>query len=77
MMVDRDERFTKLISELGMDQECDSTILKMRVAFLAGSGQSVDASTFKRALDLAAKANASSQTERKPCKCSQGAEAKY
>lgn len=37
-----DERFTSMVTDLGLDNECDATILKMRIAFMVGTGQSID-----------------------------------
>ena len=69
--MDIDSKFSELVADLGLTDECDTTILKMRIAFMVGTGQSVDVAGFKRALEFARVAtDAKTQVEHRPCKCS-------
>lgn len=65
----QDQRFSALLTELGLDNECDTVILKMRIAFLLGTGQSIDARSFRHAMELANQSTPPA-TEH-PCKCAE------
>lgn len=63
-----DDRFQQLLVDSGLTEESDATLLKMRLAFIVGSGQSVDASAFRRALGFAADGPRTAPGQ-KPCEC--------
>jgi len=61
--------FGLLIEQLGLENECAATLLKMRIAFISGSGQPADVSGFRSALELANKVDVGSTEHRSKCKC--------
>lgn len=69
--MDIDSKFSELVADLGLTDECDTTILKMRIAFMVGAGQSIDVVGAIRALKAFAVADVKTTTSRPPCKCSE------